>query len=84
MYMHSWKLQDAKARFSEVIKEAFARGPQIITLRGQPAAVILSKEDYDKLTKPKLSFIDFIRASPLFKLDIKIARDPSLTRDTEL
>lgn len=82
--MQVWKLQDAKARFSEVVKEAKTRGPQAITLRGHPAVVLLSKEDYDRLTKPKLNFVDFIRHSPLAKAKIAIERDPSLTRDIDL
>jgi prevent-host-death family protein len=82
--MQSWKLQDAKARFSEVVKEATTRGPQVITLRGQPAVVVLSKEDYDKLVKPELSFVEFMRLSPLAKININIERDPSLTRDIDL
>lgn len=82
--MQSWKLQDAKARFSEVVKDATTRGPQTITLRGQPAVVVLSKEDYDKLVKPKPSFVEFMRHSPLFNLNIEIDRDNSLTRETDL
>jgi prevent-host-death family protein len=82
--MQSWKLQDAKARFSEVVKQATTRGPQAITLRGQPAVVVLSKEDYDKLVKPALSFVEFMRLSPLAKININIERDPSLTRDIDL
>jgi antitoxin Phd len=82
--MRAWKLQDAKARLSEVVKEAEKHGPQTITLRGQPTVVMLSKDDYDKLTMPKRSFIDFMRHSPLAKIRLTIDRDPSLTRDFDL
>ena len=82
--MQHWKLQDAKARFSEVVKEATMHGPQTITLRGQPTVVVLSKEAYDKLVNPKLSFVEFMRHSPLAKIQIDIQRDPSLTRDIDL
>lgn len=82
--MRAWKLQDAKARLSEVVKEANRHGPQTITLHGQPTVVMLSKGDYDKLVQPKRSFIDFMRHSPLAKGRIAIDRDRSLTRDLDL
>ncbi len=44
-----WQLQDAKNQFSRVVQEARSSGPQVITLRGKRAAVLLSAEDYDAL-----------------------------------
>lgn len=40
----TWQLQDAKNRFSEVVQRARREGPQIVTLRGGQAAVVLSAE----------------------------------------
>lgn len=45
-----WQLQDAKNRFSEVVNEAERAGPQIVTRRGTKAAVVLSYEDFRKLS----------------------------------
>lgn len=45
----TWKLEDAKARFSEVVRLARERGPQRVTLRGQDAVVVLSAADYARL-----------------------------------
>jgi antitoxin Phd len=42
-----WQLQEAKARFSEVIKKAQSEGPQHITVRGTSTAVVLSDAEYD-------------------------------------
>ena len=44
-----WKLEDAKARFSELVRSARERGPQRVTVRGQDAVVILSAADYARL-----------------------------------
>lgn len=44
-----WKLEDAKARFSEVVRMARERGPQRVTVRGQDAVVVLSAADYARL-----------------------------------
>jgi prevent-host-death family protein len=43
-----WKLEDAKARFSEVVKLALSEGPQRITRRGRPAVVITADADSDR------------------------------------
>ena len=45
----AWKLQDAKAHFSQVVREAREQGPQRVTLHGKDAVVILSAEDYARL-----------------------------------
>lgn len=44
-----WKLEDAKARFSELVRQARERGPQRVTVRGQDAVVVLSADDYARL-----------------------------------
>ena len=49
---NTWQLQEAKAKFSEVIKSA-AKLPQIITVRGEETAVILSMEKYRGLLGKK-------------------------------
>ena len=43
----AWALQDAKARFSEVVKLAQTDGPQEVTVRGEPTAVVVSKAEFD-------------------------------------
>ena len=82
--MSTWQLQDAKARFSELVKDAESQGPQEITVHGRPAAVLLSVRDYQRLTAPRESLADFIRRSPLYGLeDIDLERDKSPPRDFE-
>jgi len=82
--MKRWQLQKAKAQLSKLVKAATARGPQEITVRGEPAAVVISKSDYDKLSRPKPSFMEFLRKSPLFGLTLEIDRDRSPVRDVVL
>ena len=64
---HTWPLQDAKARFSEVVKLAHAEGPQVVTCRGVETAVILSIEEYRRLEASRPSLRDYLLAGP--KLD---------------
>lgn len=58
--MAHWQLQDAKAHFSQLVKAAWAEGPQEITVHGKPAAVLVSTEEYRRLAGPKLSFVEFL------------------------
>ena len=81
---NTWQLQEAKARLSEVIKQASKEGPQTITMRGEPTAVIISKDEYERLKHPRESFIDFMRKSPLYGLEIDIKREQTVTRDTDI
>ncbi|WP_348757657.1 type II toxin-antitoxin system Phd/YefM family antitoxin [Candidatus Methylocalor cossyra] len=81
--MRVWALQDAKARLSEVVRLAMEHEPQEITLRGEPAVVVLSVEDYRRLVHPKPSFVDLIRNSPLMDVDIDLTREQTLTREID-
>jgi antitoxin Phd len=82
--MHKWQLQDAKAKLSEVVKSSEEEGPQEITVRGRPAAVVLSVTDYKRLRHPKPGFVEFIRNSPLAGSGIVVMRDRSRTRPVKL
>ena len=83
--MRQWALQDAKARFSEVVRLACEQEPQEITLRGEPAVVVLSRVEFDRLTKPRESLVAFMRRSPLYGADdLEFPRDQTLTREVDL
>ncbi|HTQ96792.1 MAG TPA: type II toxin-antitoxin system Phd/YefM family antitoxin [Candidatus Acidoferrum sp.] len=51
--MTKWQLQDAKSRFSQLIDDTLEKGPQIVTRRGIDTAVIVSIEEWRKLTDEK-------------------------------
>jgi prevent-host-death family protein len=82
--MRSWQLQEAKARLSEVVKSSQSEGPQEISVRGEPAAVVLSKAEYDRLRRRKPTFLEFMRRSPLVGLELEFERDRSPSRDVPL
>jgi antitoxin Phd len=79
-----WQLQDAKNKFSEVIKKAVTEGPQIVTRHGEEVVVILSKVEYERLLKSQTSLLEFFRRSPLVGLDLDLERDKTLPRDIQL
>lgn len=51
--MTKWQLQDAKARFSELIDDTLEKGPQIVTRRGIDTAVVVSVEEWRRLNDEK-------------------------------
>lgn len=62
-----WQLQDAKARFSEVVRRAVECGPQHVTVNGEERAVVLSAEEYVRLRGQPTgrALVDLMADSPL-------------------
>jgi hypothetical protein len=77
---HHWQLQDAKARFSELVKMAKSDGPQIITYHGVDAAVILSIEDFRQLEGNGPDLKEFLLSGPKLS-DADIDRITERSRD---
>lgn len=49
--MKSWPVQDAKARFSELLDTCLKEGPQLVTKRGADSAVLVPFEDWQRLQR---------------------------------
>jgi prevent-host-death family protein len=79
-----WQLQEAKNRLSQVVESARHDGPQTITLRGKPAAVVVSFEEFRKLSQPQITLSQFFRQSPLQGLELDLRRSDDLSREVEL
>lgn len=60
----NWHLQDAKNHFSKVVRRAQTEGPQTVTVRGKPAAVVISSEEYERLAGRKPSFVEHLLSGP--------------------
>lgn len=61
----TWQLQEAKARFSQLVEEAMKGQPQLVTRRGRKAVVVLDWETYARLTGTDLNFWQALRPSKL-------------------
>jgi len=81
-----WKLEDAKARFSEVVRLARSEGPQHVTVRGHDAVVVVSTEDFAALMpstrQPSLHAL--LSASPLSHVEFGHEGRPMPVRDVPL
>jgi antitoxin Phd len=81
MFSKSWKLQDAKNHFSEVVELAITKGPQEVTKRGKHAVVVLSFEMYQQLVHPKENLVEFFQSSPLQGVEFDLERQRDTARD---
>jgi len=79
-----WQLQEAKNRLSQVLDHAVHEGPQTITLRGKPTAVVISVEEFERLTRPRTRLVDFFRKSPLHGVELDLDRSKDLPREVDL
>jgi antitoxin Phd len=84
--VNTWKLEDAKNRFSEVVRLALSNQPQRVTRNGREAVVVISADEYARLAAPQ-DLIDFMQASPLAKAiaagEFEFERSQDLGRDIE-
>ncbi|MEO3870228.1 type II toxin-antitoxin system Phd/YefM family antitoxin [Nonomuraea sp. B12E4] len=80
-----WQLQEAKQRFSEVVRKAHDEGPQIVTRHGRDVAVILDMEEYRQLKRRNQpDFKEFLLSSPDWPDDLEIPRANDLPREVDL
>ena len=81
---HTWQLQEAKNKFSQVAEEAALYGPQCVTKHGKEALVIMTVSDYEKLQKPETDIVQFLASSPMAASGIITERTAEGGRDIAL
>ncbi|MHB1870679.1 MAG: type II toxin-antitoxin system Phd/YefM family antitoxin [Steroidobacteraceae bacterium] len=81
-----WILQDAKARFSELVRRVRSEGPQHVTVHGRDEVVVIAAEEFRRLTGgiTGKSLIDAMQASPYRDVDIEPRRERLPVRDVVL
>jgi prevent-host-death family protein len=78
-----WQLQEAKNKLSQVVHLAEEKA-QYITVRGKPAVVVLSVQEYQSLTRPKTTIVEFLQNSPLRDGELDVSRPRDMSRDVDL
>ena len=81
-----WLLQDAKARFSELVRRVRSEGPQHVTVHGRDEVVVIAAEEFRRL-KGDLTgqaLIAAMQASPHSDIDIEPSRTPMPVREVSL
>ena len=80
MMLNQWQLQEAKNKFSQVVKQAQQGKPQYITVHGKPTAVVVSIEEYQKTNQPQTSLSEVLMI-PLIEQELDLVRDGDQGRD---
>lgn len=60
----SWQLQEAKQRFSELVRRALDEGPQVVTRRGEEVVVVLPAEEFRRMSEQKPDFKEYLMSAP--------------------
>lgn len=85
--MKTWKLEDARNGFSKLVRRAMEEQPQLVTRHGREAVVVLSVEDYRRLTATR-NLLEFLRDSPFADAvatgELDLTRHPDYGRDIPL
>jgi prevent-host-death family protein len=81
-----WLLQDAKARFSELVRRVRAEGPQHVTVHGRNEVVVVAAEEFRRLKGDVTgaSLVAALQASPYREIDLEPRRSRLPVRDTTL
>jgi prevent-host-death family protein len=81
-----WPLQDAKARFSEVVRRARQDGPQHVTVHGRDEVVIVAAEEFRRLKGDRsgAALVKALQASPYRDVNIEPRRGRMPVRDVKL
>jgi prevent-host-death family protein len=66
----AWQLQEAKAKFSELVQKAIDEGPQTVTRHGKETVVVLSSEEYRKLREGRQSLKEILMSGPEGELEL--------------
>jgi prevent-host-death family protein len=79
----SWQIQEAKARFSEMVDRALKEGPQTVTRHGKVVAVLVPADEYRRLRGGRKSLKALLAAAPLEGVAISRSRDAGRLVDFE-
>lgn len=79
-----WQVQEAKQRFSEVLRAAETGEPQIVTKRGEAVAVVIDIAEYRRLRGQPVGFMQYLVAEAVADDDFVIERRSELPRDIDL
>jgi prevent-host-death family protein len=79
-----WQLQDAKGNFSQLVKLAAGGDAQMVTVHGKPTAVVVSAEEYARLTRHKNKLSSALLRPDLAIDDLDLSRSHDTGRDITL
>jgi prevent-host-death family protein len=79
-----WQVQEAKQRFSEVLRAAESGEAQIVTKHNEEVAVVIDIAEYRRLRGESMSLMDYLRSEPYVEADFDVERRPDEPREIDL
>lgn len=79
-----WQLQEAKGNLSHLIKGTTGGNAQVITVHGKPAAVLISVEEYARLTRRRGKLSATLLRPDLAAEDLELSRSRDTGRNLEM
>jgi prevent-host-death family protein len=77
-----WQVQEAKQRFSELLRAVKRDGPQVVTRHGEEIAVVIVIAEYRRLRGDVMDFKEFLRTGPDFA-GLELTRSPEHPRELD-
>ena len=73
----NWQVQEAKQRFSELVRRTLEEGPQVVTRHGEEVVVVVAAEEYRRSQQAQPDFKEFLMSGPSFDdLELDRSTDP--------
>ncbi len=83
--MRTWQLHEAKAHFSELVRQAEGGEAQVVTKHGVASVVVLDVATYERLTTSGRSLLQALLAAPRFEAaELPLERDRAAGRPIDL
>lgn len=60
----SWQLQEAKQKFSELVRRVLDEGPQVVTRHGEEVVVVVPAEEFRRMSEQKPDFKEYLMSAP--------------------
>ncbi len=76
----NWQVQEAKQRFSELVRRTLEEGPQVVTRHGEEVVVVVAADEYRRSQEHGPSFKDFLMSGPSFD-DLELDRSTDRPRE---
>jgi antitoxin Phd len=78
--MTTWPVQEAKARFSELLRASIAKGPQIVSHHGKDAVVVVPVEQWRRLQRQAQPGLKTLLLAPAARGELPVAERGRLRR----
>jgi prevent-host-death family protein len=76
----NWQVQEAKQRFSELVRRTLEEGPQVVTRHGEEVVVVVAADEYRRSQQGRPDFKEFLLSGPSFD-DLELDRSTEPARE---